>query len=97
MRLYKARLFARSCGLSWIVSMRPHPSYAALICRNQALFAVVDLGDNCKPILPALVSLAKTDSDPGVRASALEALRRLSAADYSQINSQTNALSTATQ
>jgi hypothetical protein len=78
--LFQARLAARKFGLCSMVTLPPPPAIASMICRNQAAFAIVDLGDRSKPILPAVATLAKNDSDPAVRASALEVLRRLAPA-----------------
>jgi hypothetical protein len=64
--------------------------------RGQAVTALVLLGDTAKPVLPQVLALAKTDPDPGVRASALEVVRRLSPGDYAQVTGQTNELSAAT-
>lgn len=61
--------------------------------RGQAALAIVRLGDIAKPLLPAIVRLAKAHPDPGVRASALDVLRCLASADYAQITGQTNAFS----
>jgi hypothetical protein len=88
MWLFEARLFARKyLGLSGIVSLPPPPFFAARISRDQAIFAIIDLGDRSKPILPAVVSLAKNDSDAGVRASALQVLHHLDPADYYRLAS----------
>ena len=59
----------------------------------QAVTAFLQLGDTAKPALPDVIKLAKSDPDPGVRASALEVLRRLSPADYAQVTGQTNMVS----
>jgi hypothetical protein len=62
-----------------------------------AVAALTQLGDTAKPILPDIIKVAKTDPDPGVRASAVEVLRRLSPADYAQITGQTNVVSAVVQ
>ena len=86
MWVFHARLFARKhLGLSRIVSVRLSPFVGAKISRDQAVFRIIDLGDRSKPILPAVVSLAKSDSDAGVRSSALQVLHRLDPADYNRL------------
>lgn len=55
--------------------------------RGQAVTALIQLGKPGIPVLPAVVALA-TDPDPGVRASALEVLRRLSPGDYAQFKGE---------
>lgn len=45
--------------------------------RGQAVTALILLGDTAKPILPELIKLAQTNSDPDVQASAAELLQRL--------------------
>ena len=55
------------------------------IKRGQAVTALLQLGDTAKPAIPQVLALAKSDPDPGVRASALEVLRRLSPGDYAQL------------
>lgn len=94
MLFFRLRLFARNAGLSRVVSMGMQPPLSASICRNQAVFALVDLGDAAKPTFPSVVKLAKTHPDPGVRASALEVLRRLSPADYAKVMTEQDAAKT---
>jgi hypothetical protein len=65
------------------------------IKRGQAVTALTHLGDAAHPVLPELVAIAKSDSDPAIRASALEVLRHISSADYAQITGQTNVVSAA--
>lgn len=55
------------------------------IKRGQAVTALLQLGDAAIPALPQVVGIAKFDPNPGVRASALEVLRRLSPGDYAQL------------
>jgi hypothetical protein len=55
------------------------------IKRGQSVTALLQLGDTAKPVLPQVLTLAKSDPEPGVRASALEVLRRLSPGDYVQL------------
>lgn len=45
--------------------------------RGQAVTALILLGDAAKPILPELIQLAQTNSDPDVQASAAQLLQRL--------------------
>ena len=61
--------------------------------KGQAVTGLIRLGDTAKPVLPQVLALAKSDPDPGVRASALEVVRRLSPADYAQVTGQTNVVS----
>lgn len=57
-----------------------YPPYVSdpIIRRGQAVTALIKLGNTAKPVLPQVMAIAKTDPDPGVRASALEVLRHLS-------------------
>jgi hypothetical protein len=78
----------RARGWAVILHLMRQGSLASLpadVKRGQAVLALVQLGDVAKPILPDVVSLAKSDPDPGVRASALEVVRRLSPGDHSII------------
>lgn len=63
--------------------------------RGQAVWALIQLDQSAKPALPAVTALAKSDSDPGVRASAQEVLRRLSPSDYAQVIGHMNPFSAA--
>jgi len=73
----------------------PPGVWAAEYQRGQAVMAFFFLGETARPVLPQVLALAKSDPDPGVRASAMEVVRYLSPADYAKITRQTNALSAA--
>jgi len=60
--------------------------------RGQAADAFLLLGDTARPVLPDLIQIAKTDTDPGVRATALEVVWHLSPVDWAQITGKTNSL-----
>jgi hypothetical protein len=68
----------------WQVAMKHglwrgcHVLHEAVIERGQAITAISQLGEiTARPLLPDLVRIARRDPDPGLRASALEVLRRL--------------------
>lgn len=79
----------------YVLVSNPPSAWAAEIERGQAVTAFLILGDTAKPVLPQVLALAKSDPDPGVRASALEVVRQLSPGDYAQVTGQTNVVSTA--
>jgi hypothetical protein len=63
--------------------------------RGQAAAAFLLLGDTAKPVLPNVIQIAKTDTDPEVRAIALEVVWHMSPVDWAQITGKTNSLSEA--
>lgn len=102
-----ARLGARNQGWAhlkqriegWALKLHLLKSIPAVdfaeVRRGQAVTAFIRLGEAARPAFPQVIALAKSDPDPGVRASALEVLRRLSLADYTNVAGQTNMVSAA--
>jgi hypothetical protein len=53
--------------------------------RGQAIFGFFLLGDEARPAMPAVVHIARTDTDPDVRSAALAVLRELSPDDFATV------------